>query len=53
VKDLFGGDGFIYLEVDLSIVPEHYSIRPVQIPLPYPIYSEEYHSRFTILVSNP
>ena len=53
VKNLFTEDGFIYLEFDLSKVPEHYSIRPVQIELPHPIYSEKYNSRFTIFSSDP
>ena len=53
VKNLFTEDGFIYLELDLSKVPEHYSIRPVQIELPHPIYSEKYNSRFTIFSSDP
>jgi len=37
--NLFTQDGFIYLELDLSKVPDSYSIRPVQIELPHPIYS--------------
>jgi hypothetical protein len=37
--NLFSEDGFIYLELDFSKVPENYSIRPVQIELPHPIYS--------------
>lgn len=37
--NLFSEDGFIYLEMDLSRVPENYSIRPIQIELPHPIYS--------------
>jgi hypothetical protein len=41
VKDLFHGsnEAFIYLEIDLSEVPTHHSVRPIQIPLPVPIYS--------------
>jgi hypothetical protein len=41
VKDLFqgGNEGFIYLEVDLAEVPWRHSVRPIQIPLPHPIYS--------------
>lgn len=37
-SDLFENEGFIYLEIVLAKLPEEYSIRPVQIPLPVPIY---------------
>ena len=55
VQDLFEGgqEGFIYLEVDLAEVPWKHSIRPIQIPLPTPIYSEKYNSRFAIFTMNP
>ncbi len=51
--NLFSEDGFIYLELDLAKVPQNYSIRPVQIELPHPIYSEKYNSRFTIFTTDP
>lgn len=53
VTDLFADDGFIYAQIELSVIPEHHSIRPVQIPLPIPIYSQQYHSRFTIFSCDP
>jgi hypothetical protein len=53
VTDLFADDGFIYLELDLDQIPEHYSIKPVQIPLPFPIYSEDFNSRLTIFSCDP
>jgi hypothetical protein len=55
VKDLFqgGNEAFIYLEVDLSEVPEHYSVRPIQVPLPCPIYSDKYNSRFAVFTKDP
>lgn len=37
--DLFGEAGFIYLEIDMSRIPEDHSVRPAQIELPFPIYS--------------
>jgi hypothetical protein len=51
VTDLFTDDGFLYIEFDMSKVPTHYSIKPIQIPLPHPIYNSD--SRFTIFVSDP
>jgi ribosome biogenesis protein UTP30 len=48
---LFTDDGFLYLEIDMSRVPTNYSIKPIQISLPYPIYNAD--SRFTIFVSDP
>ena len=33
-------EGFLYLEIVLSEVPAEYSIRPIQISLPFPIYSK-------------
>ena len=55
VKDLFqgGNDGFLYLEVDLAEVPWKHSVRPIQIQLPNPIYSEAYNSRFAIFTMDP
>ena len=41
------------MEVDLAEVPEHYSVRPIQIPLPVPIYNEKYNSRFAIFTMDP
>ena len=41
------------MELDLAKVPQNYSIRPVQIELPHPIYSEKYNSRFTIFTTDP
>ena len=29
--DLFGEEGFIYIEVVMNKIPEEYSVRPVQI----------------------
>ena len=55
VKDLFNGanEGFIYLEIDLANIPEQHSVRPIQIPLPHPIYSEKYNSRLAIFTLDP
>lgn len=55
VKDLFHGTGeaFIYLEIDLSEVPLHHSVRPIQIPLPAPIYAPKYNSRCAIFTADP
>lgn len=47
------GDDFIYVEIVLSKVPEQYSIRPIQISLPVPIYSESLNSRFCIFTKDP
>jgi hypothetical protein len=48
-----GNEGFIYVEIDMAEVPEHYSIRPIQIELPVPIYTDKYNSRFAIFSSDP
>jgi hypothetical protein len=40
------------VEVDLARIPEEYSIRPIQIELPFPIYSAEFKSRYTIIASD-
>lgn len=37
----------------LAVVPEEYSIKPVQIPLPVPIYSEQFNTRSAIFVTDP
>jgi len=37
----------------MAQVPEQYSIRPIQIELPIPIYSEKYNSRFAVFTSDP
>lgn len=34
-------EDFIYIQVSLKAVPEKYSIRPISIPLPHPIYGKE------------
>lgn len=47
------GDDFIYLEIVMSQVPEKYSIRPIQIPLPTPIYGPEHQSKFCIFSRDP
>jgi ribosome biogenesis protein UTP30 len=51
--ELFENEGFVYLEVVLAVVPEEYSIKPVQIPLPVPIYSEQFNTRSAIFVTDP
>lgn len=51
--DLFGEEGFIYLEIDVSRVPEEHSVKPTQIKLPKPIYSKEMNSRMTIISTDP
>ena len=45
--------GFIYLEIVTNKVPEHHSIRPVQVSLPHPIYTEAFNSKFAIIASDP
>lgn len=50
---MFSEDGYVYLELDMARVPSTYSIRPVQVELPVPIYSEKYNSRFTIISTDP
>lgn len=50
---LDSGDDFIYLEIVLSQVPTQYTIRPVQISLPHPIYSPEYQSQFAVIARDP
>jgi len=47
------GDDFLYLEVILNQVPTEYSIRPIQIKLPVPIYGPEFQSRFCIFSTDP
>ncbi len=37
----------------MAEVPENYSIRPIQIPLPVPIYSDKYNSRYLIFTMDP
>jgi hypothetical protein len=37
--DLLGKQEYIYVEIDMSRIPEEYSVRPIQIELPFPIYS--------------
>ncbi len=39
VADLTGKHDYIYLELELSRIPEQHSVRPIQIKLPHPIYS--------------
>lgn len=36
----------------MSKIPEEHSVRPIQIPLPNPIYSSENKSRYTIITSD-
>lgn len=45
--------GFVYLEIVTSKVQEQHSVRPVQVELPHPIYTEEYNSKFAIIVTDP
>lgn len=52
-KLLDSGDDFIYLEIILSEVPTQYSIRPLQIKLPTPIYTPENQSRFCVFSRDP
>jgi ribosome biogenesis protein UTP30 len=46
-------EDFIYLEIVLSEVPARYSIRPVQIKLPEPIYGPQFQSRFCVFSTDP
>ncbi|EGR27405.1 hypothetical protein IMG5_195870 [Ichthyophthirius multifiliis] len=46
-------DDFIYIEIILSQIPENYSIRPLQISLPVPIYGKNYNTRFCIFSKDP
>jgi len=51
--DLLEDDNdFIYIEVILAEVPTKHAVRPIQIPLPNAIYSEEYLSRACIFVKD-
>lgn len=47
------GDDFIYLEIVMSQVPTQYSIKPIQIKLPVPIYGQQFQSRFAIFSTDP
>ncbi|KAM3127288.1 hypothetical protein pb186bvf_020617 [Paramecium bursaria] len=47
------GDDFIYLEIVLSKVPLQYSIRPIGIEIPNPLYSQQMNSKFCIISNNP
>lgn len=51
--DLFENEGFVYLEIVMGRLPEEHSIRPVQIPLPVPIYGEQFNTRSLIFVADP
>jgi len=46
-------DGFIYIEVALNKLPDEYSMRPVQIKLPVPIYSDDFMTRCCIVSKDP
>jgi len=46
-------DGFLYIDVLLNKLPESYSIRPVQIKLPVPIYGEDFLTRSCVLCKDP
>lgn len=46
-------DDFIYIEIVLSKVPEEFSIRPLQIALPVPIYGAEQGTKFCIFTKDP
>jgi len=46
-------DGFIYIEVVLNKLPDEYSMRPVQIKLPVPIYSDDFMTRACIVSKDP
>jgi hypothetical protein len=37
----------------LSELPTEYSVRPIQIPLPFPIYRPEFNSRYSIICTDP
>ena len=46
-------EGFIYIDVLLNKLPDEYSMRPVQIKLPNPIYGETFLTRSCILCKDP
>ena len=50
--DLTGKHDYIYLELEVSRIPEQHSVRPIQIRLPHPIYSADQKSRYTIITSD-
>lgn len=50
--DLIGKDEVIYITVDVSRIPEQHSVRPIQIKLPFPLYSADKKSRYTVIVSD-
>lgn len=43
---------YLYLEVIVSKIPEQHSVRPIQVKLPFPIYSSQYKSRYTVITSD-
>ena len=50
--DLSGKHEILYLNVDVSRVPEEHSVRPIQIKLPFPIFSSDAKSRYTVFTSD-
>lgn len=46
-------DKFITVNITLSEVPSKYSPKPLQIPIPHPIYGQKYDTRACLFIKDP
>jgi hypothetical protein len=46
-------DKFITVTICLSQVPTKYSPKPLQIPIPHPIYGQKYSTRACLFIKDP
>lgn len=44
---------FIYMTVELNHIPEFFTQRPLQLPIPFPIYTRDFQSRVCLVVKDP
>lgn len=53
LKLLEDEDKFITVNILLSEVPKKYSPKPLQIPIPHPIYGQKYSTRACMFIKDP
>lgn len=44
---------FLYMTIELNNLPDFFTQRPLQLPLPHPIYTRAFNSRICMIVKDP
>lgn len=44
---------FLHMVLELNFIPEFFTLRPLQLPIPHPIYSRQFNSHVCLIVKDP